>query len=158
MAGCFFGCHQWLLLDSNYIYWIISPEGLRISHDCFLRLKCSWMLTENWMGGSIVVSRMGNSYDIVVKGAGVVRKFRVQISLRSLVVLWKVFDYLCYIKPGFNTCVSRPHNSARWLTMYGHQCSQAIPAFAIKACVLATKSHMLNFCEVCAVTVTYGNW
>ena len=34
--------------------------------------------------------------------------------------------------------------------MYGHQCSQAIPAFAIKPCVLATKSHMLNFCEACA--------
>ena len=31
--------------------------------------------------------------------------------------------------------------------MYGHRCSQAIPAFAIKPCVLATKSHMLNFCE-----------
>ena len=60
------------------------------------------------------------------------------------------FDFLCYIKPGFHTCVSRTHNSARCLTTYGHQCSQAIPAFAIKPCVLATKSHMLNFCEACA--------
>ena len=34
--------------------------------------------------------------------------------------------------------------------MYGHQWSQAIPALAIKACLLATKSHILNFCEVCA--------
>ena len=31
--------------------------------------------------------------------------------------------------------------------MYGHQWSQAIIAFATKACELATKSHMLNFCE-----------
>ena len=31
--------------------------------------------------------------------------------------------------------------------MYGHHCSQAISAFAIKACVLATKSHALKFCE-----------
>ena len=27
--------------------------------------------------------------------------------------------------------------------------SQAIPAFATKACELTTKSHMLNFCEAC---------
>ena len=51
------------------------------------------------------------------------------------------------IKPGFHTCVNRTHNVARCLSMYGHHCSQAIPAFAIKACVLATKLHMLNFCE-----------
>ena len=51
------------------------------------------------------------------------------------------------LKPGFHTCVSRTHNSARWLKMYGHQWSQAITAFATKACELATKSHMLNFCE-----------
>ena len=31
--------------------------------------------------------------------------------------------------------------------MYEHHCSQAITAFATKACDLATKSHMLNFCE-----------
>ena len=34
--------------------------------------------------------------------------------------------------------------------MYGRHCSQAIPAFAIQSCVLATKLHMLNFCEACA--------
>ena len=51
------------------------------------------------------------------------------------------------LKPGFHTCVSRTHNSARCLKMYGHQWSQAIIAFATKACELATKSHMLNFCE-----------
>ena len=31
--------------------------------------------------------------------------------------------------------------------MYDHQWSQAITAFATKACELATKSHMSNFCE-----------
>ena len=51
------------------------------------------------------------------------------------------------LKPGFHTCVSRTHNSARCLKMYGHQWSQAITAFATKACDLAKKSHMLNFCE-----------
>ena len=35
-------------------------------------------------------------------------------------------------------------------SMYGHKCSQAIPAIAIEACVLATKSHVLNFFEACA--------
>ena len=53
----------------------------------------------------------------------------------------------CSIKPGFHTCVSRTHNNARCLTMYGHQWSQSIPAFATKACEVATKSHVLNFCE-----------
>ena len=51
------------------------------------------------------------------------------------------------LKPGFHTCASRTHNSARCLEMYGHQWSQAIAAFATKACELATKPHMLNFCE-----------
>ena len=32
-----------------------------------------------------------------------------------------------------------------------HHCSQAIPAFATKPCVLAAKSYRLNFCEACAV-------
>ena len=39
------------------------------------------------------------------------------------------------------------HNGARRLSIYRHQCSQAIPALAIKACGLAWKSQMLNFCE-----------
>ena len=56
----------------------------------------------------------------------------------------------CKVNPGFHACVRTKHNAARCLTMYGHQCSQAIPVFAIKACVLATKLHMLNFCETCA--------
>ena len=30
------------------------------------------------------------------------------------------------------------------------RCSQAIPTFAIKTCVLAKKSHMFNICEACA--------
>ena len=51
---------------------------------------------------------------------------------------------------GFHTCVSRTHSGTRCLSMYGHHCSQPIPALAIKTCVLATKSHMLNFCEACA--------
>ena len=53
------------------------------------------------------------------------------------------------IKAGFHTCVCRTHNVSRCLSMYGQHCSQAISAFAIKACELATKSHMLNFCEAC---------
>ena len=44
-------------------------------------------------------------------------------------------------------CVSRTHNSERCLKMYGHQWSQAITAFATKACELVTKSHMLDFCK-----------
>ena len=39
------------------------------------------------------------------------------------------------------------HNSGWCLSMYGHQWSQAITAFTIKTCLLATKLHMLNFCE-----------
>ena len=54
---------------------------------------------------------------------------------------------LASLKPGFHTCVSRTHNGARCLTMYGHQSTQTITAFATKACEVATKSHMLNFCE-----------
>ena len=54
------------------------------------------------------------------------------------------------IKAGFHTCVSSMHNCTRCLSMYGLHCSQAILAFAIKTCALATKSHMLNFCEACA--------
>ena len=41
--------------------------------------------------------------------------------------------------------------------MYGHHCSQAISAFAIKACVLTTKSHALNFFEACAAVCCYCN-
>ena len=51
------------------------------------------------------------------------------------------------LKAGFYTCVSRTHNGAQCLSIDGHQWSQAISAFAVKACVLATKSNMLNFCE-----------
>ena len=65
------------------------------------------------------------------------------------------FNYPCIVtvtmelKAGFHTPVNRTHNSARCLAMYGHHCSQTISAFAIKACMLATKSHMLNFFEAC---------
>ena len=65
------------------------------------------------------------------------------------------FNYPCIVtvtmelKAGFYTPVNRTHNSARCLAMYGHHCSQTISAFAIKACMLATKSHMLNFFEAC---------
>ena len=57
-----------------------------------------------------------------------------------------VIESAC-LKPGFHTCVSRTHNGTRCLMMYGHQWSQSIPVFATKACELATKLHMLNFCE-----------
>ena len=62
---------------------------------------------------------------------------------------WQVraIDVTDQVKPGFHTCVSRTHNSAQCLTMYGHQWSQAITAFATKPCELATKLHMLNFCK-----------
>ena len=53
-----------------------------------------------------------------------------------------------HLEPDFHTCVSRTHNGARCLMMYGHQWSQAIPAFATEPCEIATKSHMLNFYEV----------
>ena len=59
----------------------------------------------------------------------------------------------CNFKPSFHRCVSRTHNSAWCLKMYGHQWSQAITAFATKACELVTMSHMLDFaraCEACA--------
>ena len=48
---------------------------------------------------------------------------------------------------GFHTCVSKKHGGARCLPIYGHQCSQTIPAFATKAWVLASKLHMFNFSE-----------
>ena len=49
------------------------------------------------------------------------------------------FQLSVAIKAGFYTCVSRKRNSARCLSKYRHQCSQAIPAFAKKASMLATK-------------------
>ena len=51
------------------------------------------------------------------------------------------------LKAGFHTCFSRTHGGAECLLMYGHQCSKTIPAFATKACVLASLSHMSNFSE-----------
>ena len=57
---------------------------------------------------------------------------------------------LILVKAGFHTCVSRTNNGARCLMIYGHWCSQAIPAFVTKACMLATKSHMLISSEACA--------
>ena len=69
-------------------------------------------------------------------------------SLNNLNSTYVDFSFTdCFLKPGFHTCVSRTHHSARCLKMYGHQWSQAITAFATKACELATKSHTLNFCE-----------
>ena len=63
------------------------------------------------------------------------------------------------VKAGIHTCVSSTHNGARCLSMYEHQCSQTIPAFAIKACALATKSHMLNFCRgLCAICRECDLW
>ena len=59
------------------------------------------------------------------------------------------------IKPGFHTCVSRTHNGARCLTMYEHQWSQAITAFAIKACKLMLI--IARRVPRCSVTVTYRN-
>ena len=56
----------------------------------------------------------------------------------------------CCLNSGCHTCVSGTHNGAQCLSMYENQCSQAIAAFTIKAWVLATESHMLNYCEVCA--------
>ena len=50
---------------------------------------------------------------------------------------WNTFEHLSLVS--IHVLVGR--------TMYGHQWSQAITAFATKACELATKSHMLNFCE-----------
>ena len=58
---------------------------------------------------------------------------RIRSSVSALV--YNIDD-----KAGVHTCHS----------MYGHKCSQAIPAIAIEACVLATKSHVLNFFEACA--------
>ena len=52
-----------------------------------------------------------------------------------------------FLKGGSHTCVSRTHNNARCLPIYGQQCSPEIPAFATKACMLTTKPHMLNFFE-----------
>ena len=43
---------------------------------------------------------------------------------------------------------------SRYIGINAHK--QAIPTFATKACALATKSHMLNFCEVLKVRVTAG--
>ena len=60
----------------------------------------------------------------------------------------KKTDYT--VKPGFHTRVNRTHNNARCLSIHGHQCPKLIPAFAVKACLLETKSHMLNFCEASA--------
>ena len=51
------------------------------------------------------------------------------------------------VKVCFHTCVRRTQNSGLCLSIYRRQRSQANPAFASKAFVLATKSQMLNFCE-----------
>ena len=50
--------------------------------------------------------------------------------------------------PGFKSPTSPEFCQNRCLSMYRHQCSQAISAFATNAWVLATKSHMLNIYEV----------
>ena len=63
-------------------------------------------------------------------------------------------------KTGFHTCVSKTLNSARCLSMFGHQCSQAIPAFTTKACVLAHVELLRGDARLvprCAGTATYGN-
>ena len=57
-----------------------------------------------------------------------------------------IFVHRC-LKAGFHTRVSRTHNSVRDLLIHGYQCSQTIPAFATKTCVLAAKSHMSNLSE-----------
>ena len=60
----------------------------------------------------------------------------------------------------FYTCVSRTHSGARCFLIHKYHCSQAIPAFATKACALASKWHLLKISEGMryAVTATYGNW
>ena len=60
---------------------------------------------------------------------------------------------------GFYTRVNRTYNSFQCLLMCGHQCSQAILAFPIKASVLATKSHLFNFCKAYAsICCYYDPW
>ena len=68
------------------------------------------------------------------------------------------------VKAGFHTWVIRTHNRARCLSMYGHQCSQAIPAFTIKACLASNQVAHVELLRgyarpvpQYAVTVTYGN-
>ena len=67
----------------------------------------------------------------------------LSVSINILVLYW--------LKAGFHTCVITTHNGAPCLSMYEHHCSETIAAFAIEACMLATKSHMLNFCKACAM-------
>ena len=61
--------------------------------------------------------------------------------------MFKYLQRILSLKPGFHKCVSKTHNGARCLPLYGHQCSQTFSALATKACELAKTSHMLNFCE-----------
>ena len=49
------------------------------------------------------------------------------------------------------------HYGAQCLLINRHQYSQTITAFATKACVLATKSGMFNFCEACAAICCESN-
>ena len=64
--------------------------------------------------------------------------------------LYKVV-FVKEFKAGFHTCVSRTRNSAQCFSIYRYQCSQAITAFATKACEHPTKAHILNFCETFAM-------
>ena len=62
----------------------------------------------------------------------------IELFLLKLVVIYLVSVeegkfWIHPIKPGFNTCVSRTHNGARSLTIYKHQCSQALPSLHNKS-------------------------
>ena len=85
----------------------------------------------------------------IVGGNEVVNRFALDVLyavLKPNDVYGVVYLYYeqNHMEPGFDICVSRTRNGARCLPMYRHQCSQAIPEFATKACELATKVELLQ--------------
>ena len=76
----------------------------------------------------------------------------------------EVKSWIYPIKPGFNTCVSRTHNGTRCLTIYEHQCSQALPSLGNKSLRARNKLAHVELLRGdarpvprYAVTVTYKN-
>ena len=93
----------------------------------------------------------------------------IELFLLKLVVIYLVSVeegkfWIHSIKPGFNTRVSRTRNGARCLTIYEHQCSQALPTLRNKSLRARNKVAHVELLRGdvrpvprYAVTVTYKN-
>ena len=63
-------------------------------------------------------TRRENTVTIMTNDYGNVTEMTVS---RPGIIIFSLIRAFLLIKPGFHTCVSRTHNGARCLAMYGHQ-------------------------------------